>query len=388
MMRWWWPRWRRPISRTALPVAIVLVLTAGPAVAAGCAELAAWPAWQQFQKRFISTDGRVIDHGSAAHVTTSEGQAYGMLFALIANDPAGFERLLDWTTNHLARGNLDARLPAWQWGKRADGSWGVLDDNAASDADLWMAYALTEAGRLWNRPRYADLGRALAARIMHEETALLTPLGRVLLPGPRTFRLANKTVRLNPSYYPIQVLRRLAKVHPTDGWNQIAQTSISLLRQSADQGYFPDWILYQDHVGFLPDQEKRAIGSYDAIRVYLWAGMLDAGDPLRAELIAKADPIIQYVVQQGVPPLEIDTLSGAAQGYGPVGFSAALLPILAVYDRKPLLQQQHLRVINAAPLERRNNYYEQVLTLFGLGWLERRYRFDADGALQPDWTCR
>jgi len=362
-----------------------VVMTAAPAFASRCET---WPAWHQFQSRFVSSDGRVIDHGSAAHITTSEGQAYGIFFALVANDRAGFDRLLDWTIHNLAGGSLGARLPAWQWGRRVDGSWGVMDENAASDADLWMAYALAEAGRLWKHPRYTDLGRTLAARIMDEETVLLKPLGRTMLPGPKTFRLPDNVVRLNPSYYPIQVMRRLATIYPESAWNQVTQASIGLLRQSADRGYFPDWVLYKESTGFMPDLEKRAIGSYDAIRVYLWAGMLDGKDPMRAELIAKSDPMIQHIVQQGVPPLEADTVNGSVEGYGPIGYSAALLPMLAAYDRKPLLQQQYLRVVNAAPLERWNNYYEQVLTLFGLGWLERRYRFDAGGALQPDWSCR
>ncbi len=31
-------------------------------------------------------------------------------------------------------------------------------------------------------------------------------------------------------------------------------------------------------------------------------------------------------------------------------------------------------------------YYDQVLNLFALGFRERRYRFAADGSLQPGWA--
>ena len=31
-------------------------------------------------------------------------------------------------------------------------------------------------------------------------------------------------------------------------------------------------------------------------------------------------------------------------------------------------------------------YYEQVLSLFALGWYEGRYRFAADGQLRPAWA--
>jgi len=374
-------------ARAALVVlGIVLeIFVSTKALATAPAGPKTWPAWQQFQAQFVSADGRVIDQGSAAHITTSEGQAYGMFFALVANDRAGFERLLTWTTGNLAGGDLATRLPAWQWGQRADGTWGVIDSTPASDADLWMAYTLAEAGRLWKHPPYARLSCALAARIVEEETAVLPLLGHVMLPGPKAFYLPDGVVRLNPSYTPIQLLRRMATLYPESSWNQITSGSISLLRRSADKGYFPDWVLYKEQAGFMPDVEKRGVGGYDAIRVYLWAGMLDKSDPMRAELIKKSDAIIQHIVQQGVPPLEADTVNGTVHGYGPIGFSSALLPLLAAYDRKPLLQQQYLRVVNAAPLERSNNYYEQVLTLFSLGWLERWYQFDAGGALQPAW---
>jgi endoglucanase len=33
-----------------------------------------------------------------------------------------------------------------------------------------------------------------------------------------------------------------------------------------------------------------------------------------------------------------------------------------------------------------NAYYGSVLTLFGAGWDQGRYRFAADGTLQPDWS--
>ncbi|MEK9939779.1 MAG: glycosyl hydrolase family 8, partial [Methylotenera sp.] len=79
-------------------------------------------------------------------MTTSEGQAYALFFALVANDQPQFERLLQWTQLNLAQGNLATNLPAWHWGQKADGSWGVIDGNSASDADIWIVYTLLEAG--------------------------------------------------------------------------------------------------------------------------------------------------------------------------------------------------------------------------------------------------
>jgi endoglucanase len=66
-----------------------------------------------------------------------------------------FDRLLHWTQANLAGGDLQTHLPAWLWGKQGR----PVEDsrpNSASDADVWMAYALIEAGRLWNVPVYTQ----------------------------------------------------------------------------------------------------------------------------------------------------------------------------------------------------------------------------------------
>ena len=61
----------------------------------------------------------------------SEAQAYGLLRAVWAGDQATFGRVQAWTRRHLARPD---HLLSWHWGRRPDGSWGVLDANTASTA--------------------------------------------------------------------------------------------------------------------------------------------------------------------------------------------------------------------------------------------------------------
>ena len=53
-----------------------------------------WPGWQQYKQYYISPQGRVIDPSSPNKITTSEGQSYGLFFALVANDRPTFDRLL------------------------------------------------------------------------------------------------------------------------------------------------------------------------------------------------------------------------------------------------------------------------------------------------------
>lgn len=86
---------------------VTMLLLAAFSVQAACT----WPAWEQFKKDYISQEGRVIDPSDARKITTSEGQSYGMFFALAANDRAAFDNILDWTQNNLAQGSLKNACP-------------------------------------------------------------------------------------------------------------------------------------------------------------------------------------------------------------------------------------------------------------------------------------
>ena len=372
---------RRLLAALLLPV---LLLPVAGMAADACT---VWPAWESFREKFVNEGGRVVDRGSAQSVTTSEGQSYGLFFALVANDRPSFERILRWTEENLAGGDLTARLPAWHWGKREDGSWGILDDNAASDSDLWIAYALAEAGRLWKSERYVALATLLAERILREESDTLPGLGHTLLPGPKGFKTGEDTWRLNPSYVPLQVVQRMAALYPKSAWRKLVPSSADLVVRSAPRGFAPEWIFYKKEGGFQPDTETQGEGSYNAIRVYLWAGMLATDDPLRAVLLKRLQPMAEKVGAGGTPPEKADTRSGASSGVGSAGFSAALVPFLAAAGKRDLAEQQRLRVVAKGALDRDDNYYDQVLILFGLGWADSQYRFARDGRLQPRWTC-
>lgn len=362
-----------------------------PALAAVCS----WPDWDAFRRTTISQDGRVIDASTDQQITVSEGQSYALFFALAANDRATFDKLLAWTENNLAQGDLTGHLPAWIWGKRTEGeqagTWGVIDQNPASDADLWIAYTLLEAGRLWKERRYTALGTLVARRALREESAVLPGLGRTLLPGPVGFHPSPDTWRLNPSYVPLPVMRRLAAVLGAEdtGWKALVDTSARLIVDTAPKGYSPDWVEYQKGRGFRPDTQTQAGGSYNAIRVYLWAGMTAPRDPLRTSVLHAFRPMADYVVAHGYPPERVDSQAGTfGPNAGNAGFSAAVAPYLAAMGLTDAAQAQAQRARTLAaksPL----GYYSQVLALFGLGHLDGHFRFEADGTLVPAWesTC-
>ncbi|RYF53408.1 MAG: cellulase, partial [Comamonadaceae bacterium] len=195
------PNWA--CAQTAHPPAPPPVAAPAARRAAGCGSAKSAQHWQAFLQRHVQPDGRVIDFDTPQQHSTSEGQSYTLFFALVHNDRPLFERVLAWTEANLSGGSLAQRLPAWQWGRQTNGTWGVLDNNAASDGDLWIAYALLEAARLWNVPAWRTLGRQLLARVVAEEVVVLEGLGPMLLPWPRTVAQAPNW-RLNPSYMPVQ----------------------------------------------------------------------------------------------------------------------------------------------------------------------------------------
>lgn len=367
----------------ACPVAVASPLTLPSGAAARAATCLPWPAWDRFVADFIGNGGRVVERADARQRTVSEAQAYALFFSLVANQQALFERLLRWTEDNLAGGDLTQRLPAWHWGRRDDGSWGVIDSNAAADADLWIAHALCEAGRLWGVRRYGALGALLAERVLREETAELPGLGRTLLPGPQGFVIAGGRWRLNPSYLAPMQLRCFA-TRLGAPWRALRDSAVKVLLGSAPRGLAPDWALYDGAAQrFVHDESD---GSYDAIRVYLWLGLSTAvmGDPAGAAVQAHFAPMAAATEALGAPPEHIDTRGGAGTGSAPPGFSAALLPWLQSLGRTDALRQQQLRVQERPPAP--DAYYDQVLRLFGQGALEGRFAFDANGLLLTAWS--
>jgi endoglucanase len=358
---------------------IVLTLCLSSVASARCR----WSFFEAYVEHFISS-GRVIDD-SANSITTSEGQSYALFFALVNGDRALFDELLAWTNDNLAGGQLGARLPAYKWGHRADGPWNVLDDNSAADSDLWLSYVLTEAGRLWRDESLSKLGRALAGQVITREVAMLPGLGAMLLPAPRGF-VHRRSYRLNPSYLPIQLLDGMEAEGVRGPWRELRVNALRLIAARARHGFVDDWVGYRAPRGFSTDPTSGAIGSYDAIRVYLWAALSNAPD--RDALLNSLDGPKRHWRVHGYVPERIDTIHPKSGRAGPVGFLAVLLPALrdpAAIDAltKAIERQRHGSLYGHPP-----RYYDQNLILFAQGALQGRYRFDSRGRLQPAWATQ
>lgn len=383
------------IAKTIVPKTIVLTVILLSMLTNACgqidAEPAGWSDWDNYADTFIQEDGRVVDITFGGK-TTSEGQSYALFFALVANQRSQFDTILTWTSNNLADGQLGDKLPAWLWAKRADGGWGVKDKNTASDADLWIAYTLLEAARLWDEPSYAATGQKLLTKIKHDEIINAGEAGPVLLPAPYGFVINRsqpdkRSFRINPSYLPGFMFQCLAANDPDGPWQQVWDNYIRMAPEIFKAGIAPDIFAIDSRGQVIPDTHRKPLGSYDAIRVYLWAGM--SGKNSR-EIIDLTSTYTNLRDELGRPPEKVDPRTGVITkaDFSPTGFSGAMLPLLAAVNDKPALEQELSRVESAllqAKLGKSTNYYDRVLILFGKGWLDGKYKFDEQGCLQPQW---
>ncbi len=113
-------------------------------------------------------------------------------------------------------------------------------------------------------------------------------------------------------------------------------------------------------------------------------------DPLFKPVLQNLQGMSRAIAAKGMPPEKANVLTGATEGYSMIGFSAAVVPFLRALDQPWLADLQYKRAREAfdkwqagtatAPV-----YYDYMLSLFGLGWADGRYRFALDGRLQPYW---
>jgi len=399
-------------SRLALLISFLFFLGG----TGGCRQ-GPWTLWNAYASHFIDAQGRVVDPQGGGR-TTSEGQSYALFFALVSNDQARFEQVLKWTQANLAQGDLATHLPAWLWGKSKEGEWKTLDPTPAADADVWIAYSLVEAGRLWNNPAYSSLGREMMGLIARQEVGELPGFGMMLMPGPAALFTHKGTWTVNPSYVPLFIFERFSAIQSAGPWGAIAMNIPRLLAQSSRHGFAMDWVDYVPSDGFYPapapgaqpaqpqpqkgDQKSGqsseqkidlppAVGSYDAIRVYLWAGMLGEGQT-RTDMIGSLSGMGAYLGNHGAPPEKVSDRGIPMEQDGPVGFSAAVLPYLRAFpNAEKVSAQQRIRMSaqldpNTGLYGKDPAYYDQNLVLFATGFLDERFRFGLRGELKVEWT--
>lgn len=229
--------------------------------------LASSDIWIRYKERFVSPAGRVVDTGNGG-TSHSEGQGYGLLLAVAADDRETFDSILAWTNQNLFI--RDDNLAAWTVaGERA--SEGAND---AADGDILIAWALAEAADLWKDPKYLARARAMARDIAAELIKADRRFGLLLAPAVHGFSAAERPDGpiVNPSYWIFPAFARLKQIYPEADWGALAASGLALIDRAIQRpGQLPgDWIsLGPSSAPSAGDLTKEF--RYNAVRIPLYA---------------------------------------------------------------------------------------------------------------------
>ena len=323
-------------------------------------------AWRAYKARFVTEQGRVVDTGNAL-ISHSEGQGYGLLLAVAANDRDAFEKIWGWTrANLMVRGD---ELMAWRW--EPDARPAVADMNNASDGDLLVAWALAEAGEAWSDASYRVAARRVAVELGRKLILPKPPHGALLLPAVTGFAAEDRVDGpvINLSYWVFPALERLSSAASEFDWGALTRSGLQLLERARfGAGKLPvEWLGLREAEP-KPAQGFAATFSYNAIRIPLylaWAGLGNTDDyapflSLWAQRPARGLPIVDTADGRSIASL-------GESGYAAV---ADLTACAAKGTKLPA----SFRTVRFS-----ENYYPVTLHLFAQIAVQMRYQSCLNG---------
>lgn len=286
---------RRTIAAVALVAAVVAALAVflWPSDDRPASAVTPQGAAKRFLDGYVDDDGRVVrrDQGDD---TVSEGQAYAMLVAAAIGDRDRFDRVWRWTREHLARPD---GLFAWHWDKGR-----VVDDGAATDADIDVARALLIAARRFGEPSFLRAGAELSTAVLERETVVAGDT-RVVTAGPWATERTPYVV--NPSYFAPAAFTRFAAVTGERRWLQARDDSLRVLRRLRHPrtGLVPDWARVRAdgrpvRASGLGYEDRTPRSGYDAVRINLRTS--SPCDPEARRLAAQSWPFLREQVRAGL----------------------------------------------------------------------------------------
>lgn len=314
--------------------------------------------WDAYRARFVSGDGRVIDNANGG-ISHSEGQGYGLLLALAANDGSSFATIWRWTFDHL-RKRPDA-LFAWKWDPVKQQ---VGDLNDAADGDILIAWALTRAARRFDQPEYEvearEIIKDIAAKLVRSSVA-----GPILMPAAKGFGAADQPDGpvVNLSYWVFPALRDFSSLAPDTDWSGVRRTGYELLNASqfGSRRLPADWEAWHGSSP-VPARNFPAQFGYDAVRIPLYL----AADPdaPRTTLYPFTVAHPERVDEPG--PAVIDVSSGiVGQKMSGAGYRAVFaLARCAVHGE---------RIPPALMSSRDTLYYPETLRLLSISIVQERF---------------
>jgi len=262
--------------------------------------------WAIYKTQFIDA-GRVIDTGNK-NISHSEGQGYGLLFAVYADDKKQFKKIWKWTQQTLQREDL---LFSWQYTPSKNGKCDktcITDPNNATDGDILIAWALLEAHKKWGTQAYLKQANAILKPI---KTKLLREkFGyKLILPGEVGFEQTNGSIQINLSYWVFPAFNLFSEVTNDPVWDELYQSGLTLMKTVR----FTDWQLPSDWAIISEDKISLdgALSSdygYNACRLPIY---LMLAEDKNKTLI---DPFIVFWSQEMVPAT-INLVNGEVAEY-------------------------------------------------------------------------
>ncbi|HEV7305434.1 glycosyl hydrolase family 8 [Ensifer sp.] len=341
--------------RTALLAglfALIVPIAAGAAEGSGSVSPGDWDA---YKARFLDPGGRIIDDGNG-NVSHSEGQGYGLLLAVLADNPADFALIWSFTRRELLL--RDDGLAAWKWSPTETPH--VIDINNATDGDILIAYALTLAGERWQRDDYSQAASRIAKAIL--DHAVVDHGGRtLLLPGVAGFGTTDRPDGpvVNPSYWIFEAFPALDRVAPSPRWKELSDDGLWLLgaAQSGPTNMPADWVSLRTTPK--PAQGFPAEFGYNAIRIPLYLARAEMGDRVLMARLQKG------MVGNGDALALSDVTTGAVQSsLMDPGYRFVNHILACVLDRVKI--PDSVRVFSPT------QYYPSTLHLLGLSYVKEK----------------
>lgn len=298
--------------------------------------------WTQFKTEYIE-NGRIIDKGQNG-ISHTEGQGMALLLAVQNNDQASFAQIWNWTQRNLQV--RDDKLFAWSWSPKA----GVNDMNNASDGDLFIAWALSQAYTKWNEPGYLfaaiQVSQSIRAKLLRK-----TSKGTVLLPGAMGFEKSDY-LKLNLSYWVFPAITELAVLDPAPEWEELRVSGLRLIEEAR----FGKWQLPPDWLKLEGEKISPVDGDqfgYDAVRIPLY---LIWGQQATPSSIKPFQSFWGVFTDKSLLPAWVNVNTGELAKYNA---SAGFQSIAAMTIGYPNIDAAQLPSFDPA-----QGYYSSMLSLF------------------------
>lgn len=332
--------------------------------------------WNYYKKKFVSDDGRVIDHQRTS-VTTSEGQAYAMRRAAMMRDKKTFDKTYNWAKYNLQ--HKDDKLFAWLWGQQNLGQqnkieYGIIDQNSATDADIEIATCLIFAYKVWDQESYIQEAIPILNDIWNKETIEISG-ERIVTAGANQSKAEN--IEINPSYFMPYSFRILSVVNRKNDWHRLIDSSYRLTNYCIDNiksGLPPDVFYINRKTGAITFDKEKSDFCYDAVRIFyrFYVDYTITKEPRAKKLLSRANMFIDrwrcdkkfYTCYKQ---------NGELKNYDEaLGSIAVILPAIKMYDKKVadeiyqdrIKSKYHFEGYWGDPMD----YYAQNLVWFG-NWL-------------------